>query len=137
MLVANVLDLRSGGGGSVDRETLGTQEVLGYKCEVFRYRNPVTPGWGGNPLESAGVGAFPLKKLERIVKGGVIISEILVEVIEFNVGPIPPEILSSRPIWSRPKTTGMKRKEAARMGRTTTASFRWTPVNCRFLIFNF
>ena len=82
MLVANVLDLEVEADQLVS-ETLGKQEILGYDCEVFRFRNPVTPGWEVTLWKAPELGYFPLKKLERIVKGGVIISEILVEVIGF------------------------------------------------------
>ena len=97
MLVANVLDLEVEAADQLISETLGTQEVLGYKCEVFRYRNPVTPGWEVTLWRAPELGYFPLKKLERIVKGRVIISEILVEVIELNIGPIPPEYFELPP----------------------------------------
>lgn len=96
MLVANVLDLEVEADQLVS-ETLGKQEILGYDCEVFRFRNPVTPGWEVTLWKAPELGYFPLKKLERIVKGGVIISEILVEVIDFNIGPIPPEYFELPP----------------------------------------
>ncbi|NLY89974.1 MAG: hypothetical protein GX085_10255 [Firmicutes bacterium] len=97
MLVANVLDLEVEAADQLVSETLGTQEILGYNCEVIRFRNPVTPGWEVTLWKAPELGHFSLKKLERIVKGGVVISEILVEVIDFNVGPIPPEYFELPP----------------------------------------
>ena len=74
MLVANVLDLEVEAADQLVGETLGKQKILGYDCEIFRYRNPVTPGWEVTLWKAPELGYFPLKKLERIVKGGVIIS---------------------------------------------------------------
>jgi len=97
MLVANVLDLEVEAADQLVGETLGKQKILGYECEIHRFRNPVTPGWEVTLWKAPELGSFPLKKQERIVKGGVIISEIVVEVLEFNIGPVPPEYFELPP----------------------------------------
>ena len=115
MLVANVLDLEVDEADQLVCETLGTQKILGHNCEILRFRNPVTPGWEVTLWKAPELGHFPLKKLERVVKGGIALSEILVEVIEFNTGPIPPEyfelpsdLVPAENNWDEEETTPLK-----------------------------
>ena len=91
VLVANILDLEVANSEELIWEVTGVETILGYECEITRCTNPVAPSWEVTLWLSPELGGFPLKKRERIIEEGTIISEILVEIKEFSTEPVPPE----------------------------------------------
>ncbi len=91
VLVADILDLEVANAEELIWEIIGEETILGYKCEITRCTNPAVPSWEVTLWLSPELGGFPLQKRERIFREETVISEILVEIKEFSLEPVPPE----------------------------------------------
>lgn len=76
---------------NINRKNLGKEKILGYTTEKIRITDPTMPEWEVYIWNAPKLGELTLKKLERVTNNGRIVSELLVEVTQIKVKPIPQE----------------------------------------------
>ena len=96
-LIPEIFALELVESSSIKRQNLGHERILDYNTTKIRITDPSMPEWEVYIWNASKLGGMTLKKLERVTNNGKIVSELLVEVKEIKINPIPPEYFQLPP----------------------------------------